>query len=81
MKKYNLAAFILGTLSVSGIALCLNNRYWKNQSITIIGGADGPTSIFIAGKSDPAMLIYLITGLLILTTIIFFYLGRHKNKK
>ncbi len=39
-----------------------------NKTVTIIGGSDGPTSVFIAGKvgSNIAFLIWMIIGLVII---------------
>ena len=43
---------IIGTVVV---AITLLTR--RAHSISIIGGADGPTSVFLAGKVDPLSLI------------------------
>ena len=47
MKKIlGIVAGIVGIISVIvGVALKMNNN-----AIAIIGGADGPTSVFVAGK-------------------------------
>ena len=41
----------------------------RAHSVSVIGGADGPTAIFLAGKVDPwSVAIGIIAGILILTT-------------
>ncbi|MCI8296649.1 MAG: sodium ion-translocating decarboxylase subunit beta [Lachnospiraceae bacterium] len=48
-------------------------------SIAIIGGADGPTSIFVAGKvGDGSVIALLVAGgiLLVLAAVLFF---RHRT--
>ena len=40
---------------------------WKADSVSIIGGSDGPTSVFLAGKVNPwSLIIELVVGLLLL---------------
>ena len=46
-KRLGIIAGILGiVLAVIGIVL----KQKENTAVSVIGGADGPTSIFIAGK-------------------------------
>ncbi len=56
MKKLSvllgIIAVFIGTVVV---AITLLAR--RAHSISIIGGADGPTSVFLAGKVDPLSLI------------------------
>ena len=56
MKKLSvllgIIAVFIGTVVV---AITLLTR--RAHSVSIIGGADGPTSIFLAGKVDPMSLI------------------------
>ncbi len=49
------------------------------RDLTIIGGADGPTSIYLAGKISPAMSGVLIVGGVIL--VIVFIVWVRKRKK
>lgn len=62
------------------------NTFRNLDSIGIIGGADGPTSIFISGGVDPLVLIIilhqtiLLAILLILYIPIAFYLKKVANK-
>ena len=52
MKKIlGIVAGIVGIISVIvGVALKMNNN-----AIAIIGGADGPTSVFVAGKLNSVL--------------------------
>jgi oxaloacetate decarboxylase beta subunit len=49
----------------------------NNNAISIIGGADGPTSVFVAAKlnSVPVSLLIVI-GIVLLIVAIIFYLKR-----
>ena len=54
---------------------------FKNKvtaSIGIIGGADGPTSIFIAGNLGTPWGIYFATAVVVVVTIIYF-IKKHKK--
>lgn len=55
------------------------------ESVAIIGGADGPTSIFIATKISnvSALLLYIITILFMCITVISYimYFRRHTKKE
>ncbi len=66
MKKLSvllgIIAIFIGTVEV---AITLLTR--RAHSVSIIGGADGPTSIFLAGKvSSESMIIGMIIGVLLL---------------
>ena len=51
----------------------------KGVAVSIIGGADGPTSIFLAGKVGGSMIIYLISLVIILIGVaILVYLRKKK---
>lgn len=49
------------------------------SSITLIGGADGPTSVFLAGKvnSDFSMIV-IIAGVIIVLAVLFLLFKRKK---
>lgn len=57
MKKIlGIVAGIVGIISVIvGVALKMNNN-----AIAIIGGADGPTSVFVAGKLNSVLVSILL---------------------
>ena len=76
MKKIlGIVAGIVGIISVIvGVALKMNNN-----AIAIIGGADGPTSVFVAGKLNSLVSILLIAiGVVMLIVAIIFYLKRKR---
>lgn len=69
------------TLSVIGIIMAAINLVFKvneqmsvAKSVSVIGGADGPTSIFVAGKigGTPAI-IEIIVGIVLLAIGIFIF--------
>ena len=76
MKKIlGIVAGIVGIISVIvGVALKMNNN-----AIAIIGGADGPTSVFVAGKLNSVLVSLLIAiGVVMLIVAIIFYLKRKR---
>ena len=72
------------TLSVIGIIMAAINLVFKvneqmsvAKSVSVIGGADGPTSIFVAGKigGTPAI-TGIIVGIVLLAIGIFIFAGK-----
>lgn len=53
-------------------------RQMMNAAISIIGGADGPTSIFIAGRVGSNTLFIALAGIVVLMTIVYFIWRRRK---
>lgn len=51
----------------------------KNTAVSIIGGADGPTSIFIAGRISCPVLLYAATAGVLMATILY-YIRRRRRK-
>ena len=69
MKKwiYMIVGLISALILYSGITAKLNEQ----KAIAIIGGADGPTSIFVAGKVGyGSILTAIIVGVIIIAGII-----------
>lgn len=69
MKKVGITVSIIGViLALAGII----QKIRKNMTISIIGGADGPTSIFLTGKlsSTPAIMAIVI-GIIMLIIGVF----------
>ena len=71
------------TLSVIGIIMAaislvfkVNEQISVTKSVSVIGGADGPTSIFVAGKigGTPAI-TGIIVGIVLLAIGIFIFAG------
>lgn len=55
--------------------------YAENQSVGIIGGADGPTAIFVTQSQDSAIYSMLMSGLiLVMSALGFYYLGHIRKK-
>ena len=71
----------LVTLAASGVLLAAIGYGYKNRctaSIGIIGGADGPTAIFVAGKTG----FMLYAGLaLMLVAVVWILLKIRRNRK
>lgn len=55
--------------------------YGEKQSVGIIGGADGPTAIFITQSPDEAVYSMLMSGLILVMSLIGFYCLGHIRKK
>ena len=57
---------IVAIIGIAVVALTLLTM--RAHSVSIIGGADGPTSIFLAGKVNPwSLIIGIVAGLMLLT--------------
>ena len=63
MTKVGIVIAIVGSIiTIIGFIL----KYIDNKAVTIIGGADGPTSIFLAGKvENETGMIEIIFGLIV----------------
>ena len=42
------------------------------QTIGIIGGADGPTAIFVTGNPQPSILAFAVLAAAIIAAVLFF---------
>lgn len=76
MKKILvIVADIVGLIFVIiGAALKINNN-----AISVIGGVDGPTSVFVATKlNSSSVSMFIVIGVILLVAAIFFYLKRKK---
>jgi len=64
-------------VAVIGILLAAIGIHWKSKAavaISIIGGADGPTSIFLAGKiGDGFILGTVLIGIVLLAVGVVIY--------
>ena len=74
LDNQNPTGLPVGVVSV-GVALKMNNN-----AIAIIGGADGPTSVFVAGKLNSVLVSILLIaiGVVMLIVAIIFYLKRKR---
>lgn len=66
--------------SISLLAAMLSFALF-NESVGIIGGVDGPTQIFIAQSQDSAIHGMIMTGLVLVMSIVGFYYLGHMRKK
>lgn len=76
MKKIlGIVAGVVGIISVIvGVALKMNN-----YAIAIIGGVDGPTSVFVAGKLNSVLVSILLIAIgvvMLIVAIIFYFLKK-----
>lgn len=73
MKK--ILGIVVGIISVIvGVALKMNNN-----AIAIIGGVDGPTSVFVAGKLNSVLVSILLIAIgvvMLIVAIIFYFLKK-----
>lgn len=65
-------------LGVSAVLVKLWLSRLNGTSVSIIGGADGPTSIFIAGKVGEPTAFYAVAATVITITIIYKVYCRYK---
>ena len=74
---------VIGTL-IAGVMILIIIKIWntvdQNSSTAIIGGADGPTTIFLISRGGYWLIIALIAGIAMLITGIVLLLKK-KNKK
>ena len=77
MKKIGISTIIIGMIiSVIGIIMKIK----KSFSVSIIGGADGPTSVFLAGQVGSGLGVLVIGLGIILLGIGLFLIIKHKRK-
>lgn len=82
LKKKDIPGRVLVLLSIltAAAAACsfIRAHLLMNTAVSIIGGADGPTSIFIAGKIGPSIPLCAAAGVLVLITVIYFLIRRRR---
>ena len=85
MKKW--IAIFIGLAAAVGLMLTATGAWIKSRqmSVAIIGGADGPTSIFVAGKINGAAFMeagaILVAGGLGIGLLLFLVCRRRKRMK
>ena len=74
---------VIGTM-IAGIMILIIIKAWnsvnESSSISIIGGADGPTAVFLIFQGGYWLIIAMIAGIAMLITGIVL-LQKKKNKK
>lgn len=74
LKKYGIMYLILNF-----VRRIYTFAMQKGMAVSIIGGADGPTSIFLAGKVGGSMIAYLVSLVVILIGVgIVIYIRKKK---
>ncbi len=77
MKKT--IAIILGVMGLVLAGLSVVLKWKKQMSVSIIGGADGPTSIFLAGKiGNDFSVAGIVIGILLIVIAGFLMLRKKK---
>lgn len=78
MKKFGAGIVALSIIVfISGLIMKTKQR----AAIGIIGGADGPTSVFIAGKVPEGLGITgILCGMLLLTVGLYLIFRKNRNK-
>lgn len=67
------ASAVLLLLSFAPVLLRMHLQIGLTTSVGIIGGADGPTSIFIAGKIGTPWGLYITTAVVVIATVVYFW--------
>jgi oxaloacetate decarboxylase beta subunit len=78
MKKFGAGIIVLSIIIfITGINMKINQRV----SVGIIGGADGPTSVFIAGKVPEGLgIMGIFCGILLLGVGLYLIFRKNRNK-
>lgn len=84
MKKWMVATGAAVALAAAG-QMVYGIYHWKKKSamaVSIIGGADGPTSVFLAGKvpSGIYMAEAVCGGLILLGLAVLFLIWKKRSK-
>lgn len=65
----------IGIVIVAVIVICCTTYFNRQASLGIIGGADGPTTVYVAGTLG-SWVVPLFVVILLLLVAIFFYRKR-----
>jgi oxaloacetate decarboxylase beta subunit len=78
MKKFGAGIIALSIIIfITGVNMKINQRV----SVGIIGGADGPTSIFVAGKVPEGLgIMGIFCGILLLGVGLYLIFRKNRNK-
>lgn len=78
MKK-KIGIIIVAVIGILAVIYGIITKAKAAASISIIGGADGPTSIFLAGKiGDGFSLTFIVAGVVILAAALLLILRKKK---
>jgi len=70
----------IGLMIISALLIAVSVFWSVNNRAFVIGGADGPTSIFLAGKVSHVSRIYIITGIVLVLTIVYLIIRRKEKR-
>lgn len=77
MKRW---IYLLGAMM---LGLCISFTSYAADAISVIGGADGPTSVFLAGKvgagTKTVMWIAVVALIALLGVCIWLFSNKHDN--
>ena len=76
MKK--ILGIVAGVVGIISVIVCVSLKM-NNNAIAIIGGVDGPTSVFVAGKLNSVLGRILLIGIgdvMLIVAIIFYFLKK-----
>lgn len=70
---------IIGVLGIVLVILGGIMKLKENTAVSIVGGADGPTAVFVAGKlNDNLTFILIVIGIVLLgVAVIAFFKRKH----
>ena len=71
---------VIFIMIIAIVHFLINQQEKTVEAVSIIGGADGPTSIFIAGTlGDDFSIILMLVGVIVLIGVIVFWKRNSKN--
>ena len=72
------------SLACNGVTSLMNRiltNMVSDESLAIIGGADGPTAIFVTAPQENSLRGFVLTALVLSMSVIGFYFLGHMKKK
>ena len=79
MKVKKVLGIIMGILGLVLVIIEILLKMEESMSISVIGGADGPTSIFLAGRIGGNISLFIVIVGVILMVIAGFILFKRKH--
>lgn len=78
MRKKKIAPGMLAVIAVFLILALIEEVKKNGMAVSVIGGADGPTSIFLAGKVGMGMLLPVVAVGIVIIAVCLFLVFRKK---
>ena len=82
MKTNRIVIMLLGMISVIAIIIAIDSartNYRLHRLATLIGRADGPSSILVSGRYDRQYIIYGVVVLCVIATVTMIVYNRKKK--